>query len=449
MATPAQIAANRANAQLSTGPRTDAGKEKTRQNALRHGLCAGIPQMSDEAEEEVQELLDGLREEHQPVGPTEEILVYKIAEAFFYAKRAAYLLSEKLDWADRGDDTPRDVGLMLRYHAASDRAWYRALNELRKVQKERRLQEIGSVSQTPEATSKLTRKSPNPHPPRPPRLAPFRKKPNLRRPRPPWRPKPSRPTDPKAARPPRELTKNESTRQPKPAPRPPDIEHRAFHPLDRAVPLRNNRLTCFFCFSVWSLPCPAQTSPVAGNPMAGNQAAIDVGKANFRLYCSPCHGINAKGGRGPDLTRGAFAAGETDADLFRVISVGVEGTDMTAYNARFDKDMIWRLIAYIRSVAQVQPSNIPGNMQHGREIFLGKGGCGACHAIAGKGGDRAGADSRRTRAISRLSARKTTHSQFVDNTGLHHHRRDPPRWSNHSWRQQRVRRLFGPTVGRQ
>lgn len=151
MATPAQIAANRANAERSTGPRTDEGKARTRQNALRHGLCSSIPLMSDELDEDVQQLLAALREEHQPVGATEELLVYKMAEHFFYGKRASYLLSEQCDFADHGEDNAREIGLFMRYHAAADRGYYRALSELRKVQKERRLQEIGSVPSTAEA----------------------------------------------------------------------------------------------------------------------------------------------------------------------------------------------------------------------------------------------------------------------------------------------------------
>jgi hypothetical protein len=35
-----QIEANRRNARLSTGPATEEGKRKSRQNALRHGLTA-------------------------------------------------------------------------------------------------------------------------------------------------------------------------------------------------------------------------------------------------------------------------------------------------------------------------------------------------------------------------------------------------------------------------
>jgi len=40
MATPAQILANRTNAQKSTGPRSAEGKAVSRFNALKHGLDA-------------------------------------------------------------------------------------------------------------------------------------------------------------------------------------------------------------------------------------------------------------------------------------------------------------------------------------------------------------------------------------------------------------------------
>ena len=39
---PLQLAANRRNAQLSTGPTTETGKKKASLNALRHGLTAQI-----------------------------------------------------------------------------------------------------------------------------------------------------------------------------------------------------------------------------------------------------------------------------------------------------------------------------------------------------------------------------------------------------------------------
>ena len=137
---------------------------------------------------------------------------------------------------------------------------------------------------------------------------------------------------------------------------------------------------------VFLLLCLAGLLSGQTNPFAGNAAAIDLGKGNFRLYCSPCHGIHAQGGRGPDLTRGSFAAGDSDADLFRVISQGVEGTEMASYSGHFDDQMIWRFVAYIRSVARVTPSKVDGDPRHGREVFDGKGGCRGCHAVGEKGG---------------------------------------------------------------
>jgi hypothetical protein len=43
MASVAQVTANRANAQLSTGPRTDADKAAAIRNASSHGLCQNEP----------------------------------------------------------------------------------------------------------------------------------------------------------------------------------------------------------------------------------------------------------------------------------------------------------------------------------------------------------------------------------------------------------------------
>jgi hypothetical protein len=47
MATAKQIAANRANAQRSTGPRTAAGKARSSQNAFKHGFSLKLPPFSE------------------------------------------------------------------------------------------------------------------------------------------------------------------------------------------------------------------------------------------------------------------------------------------------------------------------------------------------------------------------------------------------------------------
>lgn len=113
---------------------------------------------------------------------------------------------------------------------------------------------------------------------------------------------------------------------------------------------------------------------------------MTAGYTVFRVYCAPCHGVHAKGGRGPDLTRGIFRSGEKDADLFRTISSGLAGTDMTGFASDITEDDLWRIVAYLRSVSGHPPVSVPGDRGAGEKVFWGKGGCGACHLVQGRGG---------------------------------------------------------------
>jgi putative heme-binding domain-containing protein len=116
------------------------------------------------------------------------------------------------------------------------------------------------------------------------------------------------------------------------------------------------------------------------------QDAAETGRWTFRILCAPCHGIRADGGRGPDLTLGTYSAGDRDADLIRVISRGVPGTEMAGYAGRVPDDEIRGLVAYIRSVAHAaEKAAIRGDAAAGGTIFWNKGGCGQCHRVGTKG----------------------------------------------------------------
>jgi cytochrome c oxidase cbb3-type subunit 3 len=121
------------------------------------------------------------------------------------------------------------------------------------------------------------------------------------------------------------------------------------------------------------------------NPVAGDPAAIREGASLFRANCSPCHGLNAKGGgRGPDLTSARWTHGSSDAEIFRTISQGVTGTQMPA-NA-FEDSEIWTIIAYLRSLAPSDHAKTTGDPVRGENLFTGSAGCAACHMVKGHGG---------------------------------------------------------------
>jgi hypothetical protein len=87
-----QIEANRRNASQSTGPKTEAGKQASRLNAVTHGLLAkGVVITAgdyQEDEHEFVQLLDDLREQFTPVGVAEDLEVQKIALCYWRKMRA-------------------------------------------------------------------------------------------------------------------------------------------------------------------------------------------------------------------------------------------------------------------------------------------------------------------------------------------------------------------------
>lgn len=138
--------------------------------------------------------------------------------------------------------------------------------------------------------------------------------------------------------------------------------------------------------SLWTLGLALAAPGQTNNPFADSAADIDVGRGTFRIYCSPCHGIDASGGRGPDLTTGVYNAGPADQDLYDVIASGVSGTEMPGYGSRLTEGTIWRIAAYIRSAAKPEPPPTVGDAARGAAIYRGKGACESCHLTGSQGG---------------------------------------------------------------
>jgi len=89
MATEQQIAANRLNAQLSTGPKTEAGRNRSSLNALRHGLTGQVTAMTDEDRAAHDELSKALIQSLAPKGAMETQLAQRIATDSWRLNRAA------------------------------------------------------------------------------------------------------------------------------------------------------------------------------------------------------------------------------------------------------------------------------------------------------------------------------------------------------------------------
>jgi hypothetical protein len=149
MATPAQIAANQANAQKSTGPRSAEGKSASRFNALKHGIDAASVVIPGEDPAECDALAAHYYREFRPESPSELFHVEAMLRADWQKRRLLRveadlhrtLLAESPGASLAAallSDSPaaRLLVRVQRQIAAFERTWYRANAEIRRARKQ-------------------------------------------------------------------------------------------------------------------------------------------------------------------------------------------------------------------------------------------------------------------------------------------------------------------------
>lgn len=167
---------NRNNAQKSTGPKTETGKNISSRNSITHGLHAtdiviNSPHLK-ESQTDYDQLIESLFDELKPVGVFQEHLVLKIANCIWRYRRAinaetatvndqltaSYLeplpvLSDDIDSPDQPGDTALSRSIpvgyrgraLLRYEWRLDRELYRTyqlFNHLKLIEKSNSLPDL-------------------------------------------------------------------------------------------------------------------------------------------------------------------------------------------------------------------------------------------------------------------------------------------------------------------
>ena len=166
-----QIAANRANAEHSTGPRTEEGKAASSQNAAKHSLTSKYLIILPGQQDAFAILESGLREKLVPMGPLEEVLFKRIVECAWNLERCRMaefnLLGDSLIDPLASDINAGKYDRIHRYARESGNAMYKAMRELGKLQAEAQFRreispftqeqavEFNCVSQTAYALSQV------------------------------------------------------------------------------------------------------------------------------------------------------------------------------------------------------------------------------------------------------------------------------------------------------
>ncbi len=156
MSTLQQNVANQANAQLSTGPQSIEGKAISSQNARKHGLSAKFIALSDDERPAFEELEADLREEVSPSGPLQEIVFRELLAAAWKRDVVNTLLYEaSASTRDLfSDETSDRVRKLQRHKNDQDRAFNRAMRQLKDLQTTAYLRDL-SIASTRDANPDL------------------------------------------------------------------------------------------------------------------------------------------------------------------------------------------------------------------------------------------------------------------------------------------------------
>jgi hypothetical protein len=109
MTSAAQVEANRANAQKSTGPRTAQGKAVAAQNAVKHGLLAKEVVVKGEDPAEFECYREQMLAELAPAGQMESMLAHRIVGLSWRLRRAERLQAAAFDKLEAPSEPPELV----------------------------------------------------------------------------------------------------------------------------------------------------------------------------------------------------------------------------------------------------------------------------------------------------------------------------------------------------
>jgi hypothetical protein len=150
--------ANRANAKLSTGPRTEPGKQRSSLNALRHGLTAQTAVLPNEDAEAYQLHIQQFLDEYKPATPTETQLVHEIANTAWRLNRIPFLEAELLSQDPSPQTLIPQLATLGLHGSRLSRQFQKAIEQLRDIQEERHRLERRQLTEAAELFIRHQRK---------------------------------------------------------------------------------------------------------------------------------------------------------------------------------------------------------------------------------------------------------------------------------------------------
>jgi cytochrome c oxidase cbb3-type subunit III len=99
-------------------------------------------------------------------------------------------------------------------------------------------------------------------------------------------------------------------------------------------------------------PSPADLLAGAANP-----AVLEVGRSRFTRTCASCHGEQAQGLIGPNLTDDRWIHGGTMEQIFQSVAKGWPAKGMPPWGRAVTPEELSALVSYVRSLQGSNPPN--------------------------------------------------------------------------------------------
>ena len=100
--------------------------------------------------------------------------------------------------------------------------------------------------------------------------------------------------------------------------------------------------------------------------LASDTASVNEGKTLFGQRCAPCHGAQAQGIIGPNLTDEYWIhGGGKPMDIYAVINEGVAAKGMPAWGKQLQPAELRKVAAFITTIRN---SNVPGKASEGTRV---------------------------------------------------------------------------------
>src|ERR1700744_1949887 len=139
---------------------------------------------------------------------------------------------------------------------------------------------------------------------------------------------------------------------------------------------------------LWAVSLASAQIPQTSNLQGRGPDIVAAGHALYNRTCTACHGIDGgEGERAPALVGDRRFFRLSENSIFETIRGGISGTAMPPFAGSLPDNDIWRIVVFIRAMrGSASETDVPGNVEQGKLVFTGQGGCLKCHMLNGKRG---------------------------------------------------------------